>query len=106
MVRRGATKCTGQRPTKGKQRWASDEGQATMGGVGSGVLCERKEKGKRAIREREGIDRGEKGKQTWKRERKRRAFLSIHTQIVLKILIISKATHPKDFYWFVILSNL
>ncbi|TYK28728.1 hypothetical protein E5676_scaffold403G00490 [Cucumis melo var. makuwa] len=50
----------------------TDEGQVTMGGVGSGVLRERKEKGKETIREREGIDRGEKGKQTWKRERKRR----------------------------------
>ncbi|TYK03677.1 hypothetical protein E5676_scaffold863G00350 [Cucumis melo var. makuwa] len=31
MVRIGATKCTGQRPTKGKRRRASDEGQTTMG---------------------------------------------------------------------------
>ncbi|TYK15046.1 hypothetical protein E5676_scaffold45G00930 [Cucumis melo var. makuwa] len=60
MVRIGATKCTGQRPTKGKRRrasdegqttmgkrrWASDDGQVTMAGVGSGVLHERKEKGK------------------------------------------------------------
>ncbi|KAA0062581.1 hypothetical protein E6C27_scaffold79G00720 [Cucumis melo var. makuwa] len=53
--------------TMGKRRWASDDGQETMAGVGSGVLHERKEKGKGTIREREGIDRGEKGKQTWKR---------------------------------------
>ena len=77
MVRIGATKCTGQRPTKGKRRRASDEGQTTMGkrrwasddeqltmaGVGSGVLHERKEKGNGTIRERERIDGGEKGKQ-------------------------------------------
>ncbi|TYK09689.1 pentatricopeptide repeat-containing protein [Cucumis melo var. makuwa] len=31
MVRIGATKCTGQRPTKGKRRRANDDGQATMG---------------------------------------------------------------------------
>ncbi|KAA0067350.1 hypothetical protein E5676_scaffold1704G00140 [Cucumis melo var. makuwa] len=30
MVRIGATKCTGQRPTKGKQRWASDDGQSRL----------------------------------------------------------------------------
>ncbi|KAA0058173.1 galacturonokinase [Cucumis melo var. makuwa] len=96
MVRIGATKCTGQRPTKGKRRRASDEGQTTMGkrrwasddeqltmaGVGSSVLHERKEKGNGTIRERERI---REGKATWKRERKGRAFLSIHTQIVLKI---------------------
>nr|AAU04756.1 hypothetical protein [Cucumis melo] len=95
MVRIGATKCTGQRPTKGKRRRASDEGQTTMGkrrwasddeqltmaGVGSSVLHERKEKGNGTIRERERI---REGKATWKRERKGRAFLSIHTQIVLK----------------------
>ncbi|TYK28545.1 hypothetical protein E5676_scaffold629G001900 [Cucumis melo var. makuwa] len=34
--------------------WTMIEGQATMAGVGSGVLCERKEKGKGTIREREG----------------------------------------------------
>ena len=71
----------------------TDEGQATMGGVSSDVLRERKEKGKGTIREREGIDRGEKGKQTWKRKRKRRAFLSIHTQIVLKVFLLK--TCPK-----------
>ena len=59
----------------------------------SGVLRERKKKGKGTIREREGIDRGEKGKQTWKRERKERAFLSIHTQIVLKVFLLK--TCPK-----------
>ena len=47
----------------GKRRWASDDGQETMAGVGSGVLHERKENGKGTIREREGIDGGEKGKQ-------------------------------------------
>ncbi|TYK12406.1 40S ribosomal protein S19-3-like [Cucumis melo var. makuwa] len=31
MVRIGATKCTGQRPTKGKRRRANDDGQAMMG---------------------------------------------------------------------------
>ncbi|KAA0067984.1 hypothetical protein E6C27_scaffold138G001730 [Cucumis melo var. makuwa] len=56
MVRIGATKCTGQRPTKGKRRRASDEGQTTMGKrrwasddeqltmAGVGVLCEREGK--------------------------------------------------------------
>ncbi|KAA0032333.1 hypothetical protein E6C27_scaffold219G001920 [Cucumis melo var. makuwa] len=29
MVQIGATKCTGQRPTKGKRRWASDDGRSS-----------------------------------------------------------------------------
>ncbi|TYK06378.1 hypothetical protein E5676_scaffold163G00700 [Cucumis melo var. makuwa] len=72
MVRIGATNALDNdrrrasdegQTTMGKRRWASDDGQVTMAGVGSGVLHERKEKGKGTIREREGIDGGEKGKQ-------------------------------------------
>ncbi|KAA0035861.1 hypothetical protein E5676_scaffold344G00760 [Cucumis melo var. makuwa] len=53
----------------------TDEGQVTMAGVASGILRERKEKGKGTLREREGKSIVERKK----RERKRRAFLSIHT---------------------------